>query len=77
MGNPDTNIRYGTWFLSDLAGKSGYQIAVATAGYNAGPGAARRWLPTHGPIGADHMSRPFLIVRRVITSSTSWKCNDL
>lgn len=53
MGNPDTNIRYGTWFLSDLAGKSDYQIAVATAGYNAGPGAVRRWLPTHGPIGAD------------------------
>ncbi len=53
MSNPDTNIRYGTWFLSDLASRSGGQIAVATAGYNAGPGAARRWVPTHGAISAD------------------------
>lgn len=53
MSDPDTNIRYGTWFLSDLANKAGGQIAVATAGYNAGPGAARRWIPSHGRISAD------------------------
>ncbi|MFC0820599.1 lytic transglycosylase domain-containing protein [Moraxella marmotae] len=53
MSNPDTNIRYGTWFLNDLANRAGGQIAVATAGYNAGPGAARKWLPTHGNINAD------------------------
>lgn len=53
MGDPETNIRYGTWFLNDLANKSGHQIAVATAGYNAGPGVARKWLPTHGLISAD------------------------
>ncbi len=53
MSNPDTNIRYGTWFLNDLASKSGGQLAVASAGYNAGPGAAVKWLPKHGTIGAD------------------------
>lgn len=53
MSDPDTNIRYGTWFLSDLANKAGGQIAVATAGYNAGPGAARKWIPKHGSISAD------------------------
>lgn len=53
MTHSDTNIRYGTWFLNDLANKSGGQIAVATAGYNAGLGAARKWLPTHGSIHAD------------------------
>ncbi|OOR88116.1 lytic transglycosylase [Moraxella caviae] len=53
MNDPDTNIRYGTWFLNDLANRAGGQIAVATAGYNAGPGAARRWLPTYGTISAD------------------------
>lgn len=53
MGDPDTNIRYGTWFLSDLANKLNHQMAVATAGYNAGPNAARKWLPTHGIIRAD------------------------
>lgn len=53
MNDPDTNIRYGTWFLKDLANKTGVQFTVATAGYNAGPGAARKWLPTHGSISAD------------------------
>lgn len=53
MSNPDTNIRYGTWFLNDLANRSRGQIAVATASYNAGPNAARRWVPTHGTISAD------------------------
>ncbi|WFF38216.1 lytic transglycosylase domain-containing protein [Moraxella nasibovis] len=53
MNHPETNIRYGTWFLNDLANRAGGQIAVATAGYNAGPGAARKWLPTHGSISAD------------------------
>lgn len=53
MSNPDTNIRYGTWFLKDLSDKSSSQIAVATAGYNAGPGAAKKWLPKHGSIAAD------------------------
>lgn len=53
MSNPDTNIRYGTWFLNDLANRARGQIAVATASYNAGPNAARRWVPTHGTIGAD------------------------
>ena len=53
MSNPDTNIRYGTWFLNDLANRARGQIAVATASYNAGPNAARRWVPTHGAISAD------------------------
>ncbi|MDO4895168.1 lytic transglycosylase domain-containing protein [Moraxella sp.] len=53
MGDADTNIRYGTWFLNDLANRAGGQIAVATAGYNAGPNAAKKWLPAYGNISAD------------------------
>lgn len=53
MNNPDTNIRYGTWFLNDLASRFHGQIAVATASYNAGPNAARKWLPKHNSISAD------------------------
>lgn len=53
MNRPETNIRYGTWYLNDLANRSGGQITVATAGYNAGLGAARKWLPSHGAISAD------------------------
>ncbi|MDO4450622.1 MAG: lytic transglycosylase domain-containing protein [Moraxella sp.] len=52
MMNADTNIRYGAWFLSDLYQKTG-NIAVATASYNAGPNAAKKWLPKHGSISAD------------------------
>lgn len=47
MNHPATNIRYGTWFLADLANKFGGQLTPATAGYNAGPNAAQAWLPSH------------------------------
>ncbi|UNU73726.1 lytic transglycosylase domain-containing protein [Moraxella nasovis] len=53
MNNPDTNIRYGTWYLNNLANTANGQIAVATASYNAGPNAAKKWLPKHGSIAAD------------------------
>lgn len=54
MNNPETNIRYGTWYLAHLSNDVGGQIAVATAGYNAGPGAARAWRPRSGSaISAD------------------------
>lgn len=52
MSNPDTNIRYGTWFLNDLYQSFG-NVAVASAGYNAGPSPAKKWLPKHGSISAD------------------------
>lgn len=53
MSNPNTNIRYGTWYLSDLSSKTGGQSAVATASYNAGPVPPKKWLPKHGNISAD------------------------
>lgn len=53
MNNPDTNIRYGTRFLADLAGQFGGQLAPATAGYNAGPGKAKAWLPKTHTMSAD------------------------
>lgn len=51
--NPNTNIRYGTWYLSNNLQKVGHQPAVATAGYNAGSSKAIRWLPNHGNLSAD------------------------
>lgn len=51
--DPDTNIRYGTWYLSDKARDFNGQIAPATAAYNAGTTPARKWLPKHGTISAD------------------------
>ena len=49
----DTNIRYGTWYMSDILAKLNYQPVLATAGYNAGPGKAKRWQPTYGTLAAD------------------------
>ncbi|MFA9485733.1 MULTISPECIES: lytic transglycosylase domain-containing protein [unclassified Moraxella] len=51
--DPDTNIRYGTWYLSDKMRDFNGQIAPATAAYNAGTTPARKWLPAHGAIAAD------------------------
>lgn len=51
--DPDTNIRYGTWYLSDKIRSFNGQIAPATAAYNAGTTPAGKWLPKHGTISAD------------------------
>ncbi|SUD90114.1 lytic transglycosylase domain-containing protein [Psychrobacter phenylpyruvicus] len=49
----DTNIRYGTWYMSDIMGKLYNQPVLATAGYNAGPNKAKRWQPVYGSLAAD------------------------
>ena len=49
----DTNIRYGTWYMSDILGKLNGQPVLATAGYNAGPNKAKRWQPSYGSLAAD------------------------
>lgn len=53
LRDPDTNIRYGTWYLSDKSRDFNGQIVPATAAYNAGTAPARKWLPKHGTISAD------------------------
>lgn len=50
---PNTNISLGAAHLRTLIDQFNGQIVVALAGYNAGPGAARRWLPSNGPIDPD------------------------
>lgn len=42
---PSVNVPLGSAFLRDLLDRADGQAPVAIAGYNAGPGAARRWLP--------------------------------
>ena len=49
----DTNIRYGTWYMSDILAKLNHQPVLATAGYNAGPNKAKRWQPNYGSLAAD------------------------
>lgn len=47
--NPETNIRMGSWYLGYLAKKFNKDIVLTIAGYNAGPGAVRRWVETLPP----------------------------
>jgi len=42
---PAVNISIGSAYLAGLAERFGGQVLVALAAYNAGPNAARRWLP--------------------------------
>jgi soluble lytic murein transglycosylase len=43
---PDVNVLLGSAHLKDLLDRFAGQLPVALAAYNAGPGAAQRWLPT-------------------------------
>lgn len=41
--DPDTNIRYGTWYIKGLIDKYNGNTELATAAYNAGVGRADKW----------------------------------
>jgi soluble lytic murein transglycosylase len=49
---PSVNIPLGSAFLRDLIDRADGQQPLAVAGYNAGPAAARRWLPA-APLETD------------------------
>lgn len=49
----DTNIRWGTFYLSHIQGELQGSTVLATAGYNAGPSRARRWQPDFQEMPAD------------------------
>ncbi|WP_084349617.1 lytic transglycosylase domain-containing protein [Moraxella oblonga] len=76
MSNADTNIRYGTWYLSMKARDFNGQLAPATAGYNAGTTPARKWLPKHGSMAGDQYVEaiPYFetrdYVKQVMTNAT-------
>lgn len=49
----DTNIRYGTFYMSDIFNQLDGNAVLATAGYNAGASKARTWQPDFGSLPAD------------------------
>lgn len=53
LRNMDTNIRWGTFYLSHIHGELQNQPVLATAGYNAGPSRAKRWQPDFQPMPGD------------------------
>lgn len=48
----DGNIRMGTWYMADARNNLQNNEVLATAGYNAGPGRARKWQASNSLEGA-------------------------
>jgi len=44
LREPETNIRYGTWYLAELEYEFGGNDVLALAAYNAGRGNVREWM---------------------------------
>lgn len=70
----DGNIRMGTWYMADARRSLQNNAVLATAGYNAGPGRARRWQasqPLEGAVYAETI--PFTetrdYVKKVMTNA--------
>jgi soluble lytic murein transglycosylase len=64
VGKPETNIRFGTFYLKHIFDSLNQSPVLATAGYNAGPGRARRWqaeTPLEGAIYVENI--PYLETR--------------
>jgi soluble lytic murein transglycosylase len=74
VGNPATNIRFGTYYLKSIYDRLGGSPVLATAGYNAGPGRARKWqgsTPLEGAVYVETI--PFAetreYVKKVLTNA--------
>jgi soluble lytic murein transglycosylase len=44
LGDPDVNIRYGSWYLRNLMDSYGDNVTLALAAYNAGQSNVDRWI---------------------------------
>lgn len=74
----NTNIRYGTFYLSTIQRQLSNSPVLATAGYNAGPNRARRWQPEHQSLAPDQYAEtiPLLetrdYVKHVMANATHY-----
>jgi len=61
IADPDVNIKFGTFYLKRLLNSLDNSAVLATAGYNAGPGRARKWqasVPLEGAIYTESIPIP-------------------
>ncbi len=78
LSEMNTNIRYGTYYLSMIQSQLSGNAVLATAGYNAGPNRARRWQPDYQTMAADQYTEsiPLLetrdYVKHVMTNATHY-----
>lgn len=74
----NTNIRYGTFYLSMIQNQLSGNAVLATAGYNAGPNRARRWQPDTQTIAADQYTESIPLtetrdyVKHVMTNASHY-----
>lgn len=67
VGQPETNIRFGTWYLKKLYNGLDQSTVLATAAYNAGPARARKWQSNSSLEGAIYVETiPFLETRQYV-----------
>ncbi|MFN3397525.1 MAG: transglycosylase SLT domain-containing protein [Sulfurimicrobium sp.] len=67
VGQLDTNIAFGTYYLKYVLDTNDGQPVLATASYNAGPSRARRWKDEHALEGAIYAeSIPFTETRNYV-----------
>jgi soluble lytic murein transglycosylase len=72
--NPDTNIRYGTFYYKQLIDRFNGNVALAAAAYNAGPHRVDKWLPSGQTIPSDVWIEtiPFKETRKYVSSVLSY-----
>jgi soluble lytic murein transglycosylase len=80
VGKPETNIRFGTYYLKRIFDSLGQSPVLATAAYNAGPGRARKWqadIPLEGAIYVENI--PFAetreYVKKVLANAMFYRSN--
>ncbi len=78
VGKPETNIRFGTFYLKHIYDSLSQSPVLATAGYNAGPGRARRWqaaTPLEGAIYVENIpySETRDYVKKVLTNAMFYR----
>lgn len=78
LTDTNTNIRYGTYYLSMILNQLSGNPVVATAGYNAGPNRAKRWQPDYQGLSADQYAESIPLsetrdyVKNVMTNATHY-----
>lgn len=72
--NPETNIKYGTYYYKQLLSRFNGHVALATAAYNAGPNRVAKWLPSLKAVPADIWIEtiPFKETRKYVIAVLSY-----
>jgi soluble lytic murein transglycosylase len=71
---PETNIKYGTFYYKQLLSSFGGNLALATAAYNAGPKRVAQWLPSETAMPSDSWIEtiPFKETRQYVFAVLSY-----